>query len=385
MVVYSYYPFDPRVRKEVRALVARSCKVDVICLRDENETNKEIVDGAAIYRIPLSAKRGGYLTYCYQYLTFFVLSFFLLTKLFLTNRYDVIHIHSLPDFQVFVALVPRLFRRRIILDLHEAMPEIFAARFDLDMDSGRVALAAFLERISFKFSDIVLTVNKTIKARLVGRGLDPEKIIIIMNSPDEELRRERDMSRFIKENDLESKFVLVYVGGINQERNIEALIGAVGWVRKEIPIRMFIYGYGKREYIEELKRLRSALQLDKEIRFGGWIPHEDVFSFLKLSDVGIISYVRNPLTEIAIPNKVFEFIALRKPLIIAKLGALEELFKGAALFYEPGDSEDLAEKILRLCRDEELANRLVARAVRVHEECNWDVMKKRLYAAYDLN
>jgi glycosyltransferase involved in cell wall biosynthesis len=371
------------VRKEVRALVARGHEVDVICLRDEGEAKTETVDDATIHRIALSAKRGGYLTYGYQYATFFLLSFILLTRLFFRKGYDVIHVHSLPDFQVFVALVPKLLGRKIILDLHEAMPEIFAARFGLSMKSGRVRLAAILESLSCSFADRVVTVNRAIMGRLVERGVEPEKITIVLNSPDETLSVHRDMSGFVEENDLRSKFVIMYVGGINQERNIETLIKAVSMLKAEIPIGLFVYGYGSEGYVEELKSLKSRLGVDEEVRFGGYLPQENVFSYLNLSDVGVISYVRNPLTEVAVPNKVFEFAALAKPLIIARLGALEDLFKDAALFYEPENAEDLANRILQLHKDKNLAKELVLSARKVYADFKWDVMRKRLYDVYD--
>ena len=126
-VVYSYYPFDPRVRKEVRALVEKGYSVDIICLRDHDEKRFEEVDGAKVYRLSMAAVRGGYLRYLYQYLMFFLMSFTLLLKQQIKKRYDVVHVHSLPDFQVFVTIIPKMFGSKIILDLHEGMPEIFAA------------------------------------------------------------------------------------------------------------------------------------------------------------------------------------------------------------------------------------------------------------------
>ena len=384
MVVYSYYPLDLRVRKEARALVAKGHTVDVICLRDEGQSREEVMDGASIHRLSLSMRKGGYLTYGYQYITFLLMSFAVLTKLFLKQNHDVIHVHSLPDFQVFIALVPKLYGKKIILDLHEAMPEIFAARFGVGQDSWQFRLAALLETISSWFADRIITVNDTIKDRFVGRGMNPDTISVVMNSPDETLRIEKDMSSFFAENDLEGKLVLMYIGGLNPERNIEVLIQATSLLKDKIPIRLFVFGFGKEEYVEELRRLASRLNVDQEVRFGGWVPQEDVFSYLDLSEIGIISYVRNPLTDVAVPNKVFEFAALGKPLIIARLDALENLFRDSALFYEPSNAKDLVNKILQLYQDNELMRALSPKAHEVYEKCKWNKMKERLYSTYGL-
>jgi glycosyltransferase involved in cell wall biosynthesis len=382
MVVYSYYPFDPRVRKEVRALVAKGHTVDVICLRDEGEGRTEVVDGATIHRLSLSVRKGGYLVYGYQYLLFLLMSFFKLTRLFLKYRYDIIHVHSLPDFQVFVALVPKLFGSRVVLDLHEAMPEIFAARFGVGENSWQFRFAAFLEMVSYWFANRVITVNDAIKDRLVVRGAEADKISVVMNSPDVTFKAEKDMDAFVAENDLKGKFVLMYVGGINQERNIEVLIEATSILKEKIPIRLFVYGYGKNEYFAELQQLASRMNVAEEVEFGSWVPHENVFSYLDLSEIGVVSYVRNPLTEVAIPNKVFEFAALAKPLIIARLDALESLFGDSAIFYQPENAKDLANKILQLYQDKESARDLSGKAQEVYESCKWDIMKERLYDVY---
>jgi glycosyltransferase involved in cell wall biosynthesis len=383
MVVYSYYPFDPRVRKEVRALVAKGHTVDVICLRDEGEANQEVVDGATIHRTSLSVRRGGYLTYAYQYVLFFLLSFCKLTRLFLRHKFDVIHVHSLPDFQVFVAIVPKLYGKKVILDLHEAMPEIFAARFGVGKDSWQFRFAAVLEIMSSWFADSILTVNDAIRDRLVERDVEERRITIVMNSPDVSLRVDKDLTGFMEENNLKDKFVLIYIGGINPERNIEVLVEAVGLLKEKMPIRLFVFGYGKDEYIEDLKQLRSRLGVETEVHFGGWIPHEEVLSYLNLGRIGVVSYVRNPLTEVAVPNKVFEFAALGKPLIIARLDALENLFKDSAVFYEPENARDLSNKILQLSQDTKEVRELSQKAQTVYDGCRWDVMKQRLYDVYE--
>ena len=237
--------------------------------------------------------------------------------------------------------------------------------------------------ISSWFADRIITVNDASKDRLVERGAEAERISIVMNSPDVTLNADRDMSSFVAEKDLKGKFVLMYVGGLNPERNIEVLIEATSILKDKIPIRLFVYGYGKEEYFGELRQLASRLNVVEEVDFGGWIPHEDVFSYLGLSEIGVVSYVHNPLTEVAIPNKVFEFAALSKPLIIARLDALESVFRNSALFYQPENAKDLANKILQLYQDKELMTDLSGKAQEVYESCKWDIMKERLYDTYE--
>jgi hypothetical protein len=220
MPVYSYYPFDPRVRRAAEALIEKGYSVDVICLRSQGEDKFSTYHGVNIYRLPLGIKRGGYLRYIYNYGMFFMLSFIMLNYLDRKQRYSAIHVHSLPDFQVFIAYFQKRRGAKIILDLHEAMAEIFAARFNKDMGSFLVRFPLFLERVSHAFAHQIITVNDTIKELYMKRGIPGEKITVIMNSPDQVLVKKKDTERLIKELNLDDKFKVVFVGGINDERYI---------------------------------------------------------------------------------------------------------------------------------------------------------------------
>jgi glycosyltransferase involved in cell wall biosynthesis len=390
MPVYSYYPFDPRVRRAAKSLIENGYSVDVICLRGESEKKRENIDGVNIHRLPMVHIRGGYFRYLYNYIMFFLLSFLMLNLLDRKRHYDVVHVHSLPDFLVYIAIFQKWKKRKIILDLHEAMPEIFAARFKKGMDSRIVKIPLFLENRSISFAHRIITVNDTIKKiHMTRNGVSEKKIIVIMNSPDEMQRIKKDISDFKRRLDLDKKFVVVYVGGINIERNIEVIIEAVAKAKPEIPNLCFLLfghtlGQKGEGYKEGLKTLASELGLEERIHIGGRLPPQNVLSYLDLADFGVVSYVSNPLTEVAVPNKVFEYIALDKPVISVRLQALHSLFgDNALLYYEPENSDDLAAKMIILYENKNELDEMKNNAKEVYERCKWDVMRKRLYEMYN--
>ena len=122
-------------------------------------------------------------------------------------------------------------------------------------------------------------------------------------------------------------------------------------LREKYPIRLAIFGYGDEGYRRRLQEIADRLGLQQNFLLGPRLPQELVFEYLSLSELGLVTYERNPLTELTVPNKVFEYAAARKPLVIADLRTLRRLFNGAALFYRPGDAEDLANKMQRLLDD----------------------------------
>ena len=124
-----YYPADPRVRREAEALASEGHEVDVICLRQADEPAREVVNGVSIYRLSLDHQRGSVRRYLYEYGAFFVMAFVTLLRLFVRWRYDIVHVNTIPDFLVFVSAVCKLFGARVILDMHECVPELYRTKY----------------------------------------------------------------------------------------------------------------------------------------------------------------------------------------------------------------------------------------------------------------
>ena len=379
-VVYGYFPFDPRVRREVEALVRRGHEIHVIAAQDHGEASEESAPGVRVHRVPWPVVRGGRTRYVVQYLIFFLVASLQLLRLHRAHRFDVIHIHSLPDFQVLGALPERAMGARIVLDLHEALPETVAARFGRGL---LVGVARALETTSCMVAHQVLVVNDAIRTLLIGRGVEASKVIVVMNSPNLQsplANRGKQLEQYPPFKDGRP---IVYVGGLNKERDLELLVRATARLRDSHQARLAVYGYGDAAYKERLRQVAREEQLGNAFFLGPALKQEDVLAYVGLSEVGPITYERNELTELAIPNKVFEYAAARKPLVIADLKCLRALFGDAALYYRPGQSQDLANQIAKLFDDPDLGRDLVEKASGILQTCRWEIMERRLVAAYE--
>ncbi len=382
-VAYAYFPADPRVRREVDALRGAGHEVDVICLRGENEARIETVHGTHITRIPLQAHRGGRVRYAFQYALFFILSSVALLRLHRLRRLRIVHVHSLPDFQVFCSLPLKLRGVRVILDLHEALPEIVAARFRPGVGSLLIRLARVAERLSVHFADQVITVNDTISHLVMKRSGPRREPVVVMNSPDARVVQVGDVNALKRQLGLDSDPAIVYVGGINPERDLTTLLRAVSSLRDRRPMQIVIAGYGDPDYVRSLQDIASGLPSSHAVLFLPRIPQDQVLTYLALSSLGVISYEESPLTEVAIPTKVFEYAAAGKPMAIARLRALADLFGDAAEFFRPGDERDLALAIERILTDPARAKQLADNARDVLGRCSWEIMQRRLLSAYE--
>src|SRR5690348_11349385 len=160
MVAYSYYETDPRVIREAEAAVEAGFHVDVLALRKPGTAPVEMIRGVRVIRLNQVKYRGrGYLKYLFEYIQFFCRCFMRTSSLFFQHRYKIIHVNNMPDFLVFSTLVPKLCGAKVILDIHDPMPNTFVSKFkDTDKSiSYRVLL--WQERLSAAYSDRVITVH----------------------------------------------------------------------------------------------------------------------------------------------------------------------------------------------------------------------------------
>jgi glycosyltransferase involved in cell wall biosynthesis len=363
MVVYSYYPMDQRVRREAESLSEAGALVHVICLKNENETIFDIHNNISIYRIPIKLRRRGeYLIYFLRYFMFLFLSTALLTVLFIKHRYKVVHIHSIPDYLVFCSVFPKLFGAKIILDLHEFMPEVFATKFKLSMDSRRVNIVKILEKESVRFADFALSTSEKQKEVLTKRTHN-KNIDIIMNLPKEDVFKRRDMTYFIKEHGLEGSFIVSYVGRLDPVRELDVVIKAIKYVEKKIPsIALVFCGTGEKEYVMSIKRLIVDLDLQKKVVYMGQIPQDDVLNYAALSNVTLNPYKIHLNLNPVGSTKIFEYLLVPKPVITADYPANRKEFNDLVLFYKSSDYRSLGDKIFEVYENEEEFKEMAERA-----------------------
>ncbi len=382
-VVYQYYPQNPRPRRAAETFARLGHELHVIAMRDVEQPLEEDVSGVHVHRFPLPVVRGGRARYLFQYLIFLLGSSAMLLRLHIRTRLDIVHVHSLPDFQVFCAIPEKAMGVRVVLDMHEAMPELFAARFHLLMTAWSVRIVQAAELTCCLFADHVLVVNETLRERITRRGLAEGKVSTVMNSPPPGSLVVTDLHARRQSLGLSDARAIVYVGGVNPERDLETLVRAVARLKSSNRLKLVIIGHGDQRYRDRIRELALHEGLADSF-VGGQVPHDEAFSYISLSELGAITYQSNPLTELSMPTKALEYVAAGKPLVIANLQAVRRIFGDAALYYRPADPDDLARQLTRILEDTMLKHDLTQRAAGILAACDWNVMVERLASAYAL-
>ena len=371
-VVFSYCPADPRVRRESEALVEAGMQVDIICLRGAKQPWFERTEGIRFYRLPISRKRGGKIRYLWEYIAFTMLAAIVLAGLHLRRWYRVVHVHNMPDVLVFSALVPRLLGAKVILDLHDPTPEVFMTKYDMTRDHKMIRLLRRLERWSIAFANVVVTPNIGFRDLFVQRGCPEHKIHVIMNSPQESVFGEREVSPLDgAEARVSGPFRVMFHGTMVERHGLGTALEALALLREaELEFRLEVYGDG--DFVESFLELIDEYDLAEMVTYHGFVSLEMIADAITTIDLGLIPNMRSVFTEINMPTRIFEYLCKGKPVIAPRTkGILDYFGEDDILFFEPGDAKSLAETILRARSSGELRRCVLARGINIYQRHSW--------------
>ncbi|MHC4882029.1 MAG: glycosyltransferase family 4 protein [Planctomycetota bacterium] len=171
-------------------------------------------------------------------------------------------------------------------------------------------------------------------------------------------------------------------GMIEERYGQEVIIRALPIVRKSVEkVKLIIAGYGQEE---ELFKLVEKFDCSEMVTFAGRVPFSKIRELIAGTTIGIVPLKRSPFSELCQPNKLFEFIACKRPVITSRLTAIEESFDDSCVVYfEPGDHEELAQCIIELYHSPEKQRRLVENAYQRFEPLSWAQTQKVYLSVID--
>jgi len=367
MLSYSFYESDTRLLQYTSALVERGDQVDVVALRPKNATRFEVLDGVNVFRIQSrTVNERGRFGYLLRILSFLVLSTFVLGRKHFSRRYDVIHVHSVPDFLVFAAILPKLFGARIILDIHDILPEFYASKFGAKSTSIVFELMVLVEKLSIAFADHVIVANHLWQDRLLSRSVTRGKCTTVLN-----YAAPRIFCRSLKSHK-NGKFLITYPGSLNPHQGVDIAMRAFARVAQEMPNAEFhIYGEGPCK--PSLLRLKEELGLASKILIHDFLPTSEMAQIMASSDLAVVpKRASSVFGNEAMSTKTTEFMLLGVPLVMSRTQVDTFYYNESMVkFFESENEAELADCMLLLWRDPRLRAQLVANASRYVEQNDW--------------
>jgi glycosyltransferase involved in cell wall biosynthesis len=379
MVVHGTYPVgEPRVEREARAAADHGLEVLVVAMRRKGEAARERINDVDVLRLPLTHRRGGgLLRVLGEYLAFTVLATAKLASL--GRRYDIVHVHNPPDFQIVAGLIPKAFGARLVFDVHDLSPDMFAMRFEDRPGAGVAdAVLRWIERAAAAVADLVVTVHEPYRGELVARGVAESKLIVVMNAVDEAMLP----ACVVPKRSPDSPFRVLYHGTITPPYGVHLLIEAVAELRHRVP-NFCLEIYGEGDEVGLLKQRTAELGLTEQVSISGqYLPHREVLQRVAQASVGVVPNLPTRLNRFALSTKLFEYIALGVPVVSADLPTIRQHFSDTELrFFRAGDAHDLAVALAHVALDPGAAVVRATAAKERYREYRWEVNSKRYLEA----
>jgi glycosyltransferase involved in cell wall biosynthesis len=361
------YTGDARIRMYTKWLTERGDFVDLVCSHKFSNDPVVFQDGARIYNILKKANKESRSRYIFDYAISFLKLVFYVTKLHFQEKYHIIHFHNIPDFIVFAGLLPKLFGVKLILDIHDPMPEVYISKFEAGKSNLLMKLLILEEKISCFFSDAVITANGHFRDNLVKRDIPKEKITVINNCPDPAVFTRKSDNK--NKSTSPDKFTLIFPGTIAPRYGLDVAIKALPYLIPVIPnVRLRIIG-PLGEYSNSLLNLARTLQVNDYVEFISSVPNTDIPQFLEAADVGIYPAIPGPHMSIAVPGKILEFAIMGLPIVSTRLQIVEEIFDNDSILYiEDGNYKQFASHIMKIYKDPSFRRELEEKVTNIVED-----------------
>ena len=374
MVVHAYYEGDARVRRYAESLAVAGHRVDVLALRDKGKARREDLRGVSVHRLPLSRRRGGTLRYLFEYVWFTLLCGW--TLLWRARRYDVVHAHNMPDFLVFAALVPRLFGRVVLLDVHDLMPEVYCSKFKTSVRHPGIWPIRLQEWLSHRFASACCFATERFRqGALARRTVRADRSIAVMNAADTTLfDRQRHPWRGPERPD---EFVMLYLGTVSHRHGVDQCVRVLPLAAERVPgIKLVIHAKlseGEGKPMQELRDLAQQLGVADRVDIRPPLPLQEVPAAMSRASVGVFTPHLDVHIDMALSLKVPEFVAMDVPVLAVRTSIMTSLFAEDEVgMFADGDLAAFADLLARLHAEPAFGRRMAEKARRFTRDHAWE-------------
>lgn len=388
MILDSAFPPDPRVENEAQTLIRNGHSVCLFTIDYSHKRKEyEIINGIEVYRkhLPKHLYKFSALAYTLPYYHWYLQK--VIYEFITANDIQAIHIHDIQVARA-VFMVNKKLKKPLVLDLHENRPEIMKYYTHVNTGPGKMLISTSgwkkFESRYIRLADKVVVVTDEAKEYYISKtGADRGRIYVVPNSVRPEFYNDYTIDDDILTRH-KDRYVILYLGDTGLRRGLETAIRSLEFLIPKIPgIRLLIVGRSKTDPL--LKKLVSNNNWDDHVEFTGW-KNPDLFqSYLMASDIGISPIHKNLHHDTTYANKIFQYMAFGKPVIVSNCTAQENLVKKyqCGLVFRDRDAIDFSEKIISLYSDRDLYARLSANAREaIHSHLNWDILSTELIKLY---
>lgn len=369
------YPWDVRVEKICDSLVRAGHEVHLVCRNRRGDPIREIRDGISIHRLPAyRGPWGGPLSFPVFCNPVWLAA---ITRVVKEQRCDVVLVRDLP-LALAGIVVGRLTGCPVVIDLAENYPAMLKdfwpinRRRPFNWIVRNPWMAAWVERATIRLADHVVVVVQEAADRLRGLGVENRRLSVVMNTP--LARRVLADATAVNAEAANPCFDILYLGFLDHARGIEIAIRAMPAILARIAnARLVIIGTGDAE--GDLRRLAREMGVDDRVCFTGWVSYDLAHEWIAACSVGIVPHDVTESWMTTIPNKLFDYMASAKPVLVSEAQPVRRIVTSEAcgLVFRNRDVGDFAVQVGRLA-DSNVRRLLGTRGRQaVLKQYNWGV------------
>lgn len=324
-----------------------------------NRLTFDRLDGIDVMRVPMYvAPNAGFLRRTFSYLSYMISSAWYADR---TRSEPGVVVASTPQFFAGLAgwVVSRRRHRPFVLEVRDLWPESIV-QVGAMRRGVLIRLLEWLEGALYRAADHIVVVSPAFRPHIEARGVRPERITVLPNGVDSEWLEQSvppsEVSALRAELGLEGRFVVSYLGTVGMAHGLEVVLEAA----RRCPnpaVSFLVVGAGA-----DWSRLRDAARQEEldNLQVLGKQSRSRIRQFYAASDVSIVHLRDRPAFRKVIPSKMFESMAMKRPIVLGVRGHAREILEasGAGIPVEPEDPEALLAAILRLAEDEETRRRM---------------------------
>ncbi|MCF7796185.1 MAG: glycosyltransferase family 4 protein [Lentisphaeria bacterium] len=390
MLLQTNFPPDIRVENEIDSLTEAGHEVHLICQNKGDEPEQERWQAAFIHRIPTIL--GNTLLGKIMQAPIFLNPLWLwyINKIGKRFKIKIIHVHDLPLTPM--AMIFKAFRRvKIIYDMHENYPAALSVwnKQGLERLLKNYWIAELIERRAARLFDHFIAVIEENKTRFIrDHGVLPGQISIVSNLVVlSKYKPETSYDEFTFPAD---KHVLIYTGGLDLHRGLGltlSMFKLLAQIRKDVYLLVVGGGRSAAGKVEERKlidEIKTDSILHKSVHITGWVDFKYLPWLVQQSKICLLPQESNPHTDTTIPHKLFQYMAMAKPVVAADAVPVKRIIEktGAGVIFPSGDAKVYAAIVDQLLSSSQAVHYGDQGRKAVIAQYNWDIAAEKLIGIY---
>ena len=382
------YPWDIRVEKVCRSLQLKH-KVHLVCRNAGRLPRYEELDGTIIHRLPAMPKWTGPCNAIVGFPLFFnPVWFFTIWSTVRHTHADLLLVRDLP-LALTAIVIGRWFKIPVLLDLAENYPAMLRDRLLFTPTSliGRVirhpAPATIIEKMVLALVDHIVVVVEESRDRLLAMGVRGDRMSIVSNTPPLDRWDGEQMHR--KNTQGQDAPHFVYLGNLDGSRGVDTAIKAISLLKdREINARLSIIGTGPN--IAQFRELAESLGVTDRVAILGRLGFSEVQKIMAEANVGLIPHYDTDAWNSTIPNKLFDFMSMGKPVVVSDAKPTARIVREekCGVVFKAQDACDLTDAMMQV-KDSSVRDQLGrhGRASFI-QKYNWTVDEKKLFESIEM-